>query len=293
MKTSEKDQIRKNQKCYVCDQLGLPNAGFEGYSDRDIHLDHFLTPFASVGEKDKEEVLPIHGTAKGDTCDDENYDTSKSRNCHRHRSDKFRSAIDYVTYVRARRGAREASYIDDVFENEGRSLADKGIIFNVKWEPHSAVWMGKEYPLVTTTHSGETWRRFLISAPSRYLFTDHESQVRPAAPKAIHSMIRTFVVDGYPMFAPVNVRRDKCGHLVVFDGNHRLTSHALVFGVSAEVPVLIWDIEPTDQCAVAPETLTDAGSRNGASKATAKKATAKKATAKKATARSQRGRRAI
>ena len=46
------------------------------------------------------------------------------------------------------------------------------------------------------------------------------------------------------MFAPVNARVDACGHVVIFDGNHRATAHALAFGVAELMPVMIWDIPP-------------------------------------------------
>ena len=81
-------------------------------------------------------------------------------------------------------------------------------------------------------------------------FTDRTSQVRPATKKSLLKMIHTFLVEGFPMFAPINARIDECGHVVVFDGNHRGTAHAVSFGVDEPMPVMIWDIEPNGTCAL-------------------------------------------
>lgn len=86
--------------------------------------------------------------------------------------------------------------------------------------------------------------------PPKIVFTDDTSQVRQATKKTVQKMVETFLVDGFPMFAPVNARIDKCGHVVIFDGNHRATSHTLAFGTEEPMPVMIWDIRAGMECAL-------------------------------------------
>src|SRR5262245_32428782 len=99
MTKAEKEEVAANGECYVCADLGLDHAGFDGYDLKDIHFDHFQDPFGSVGGGDGtagSETLPIHGVPGGHTPDDPEYEQSTTRNCHRLRGDDFRSRASYV-----------------------------------------------------------------------------------------------------------------------------------------------------------------------------------------------------
>ena len=152
--------------------------------------------------------------------------------------------------LRARLAARHAEFLDDVQDNAKRKPADTKYKLPVKWNKSAAEFQGKQYPVMTEERRGVTWRRFLTTLRPDQVFTDHTSQVRPATKKAMLKMIRTFLRDGFPMFSPVSARVDKCGHVVIFDGNHRGTAHAISFGTAEPMPVMIWDIEPGDACAL-------------------------------------------
>jgi hypothetical protein len=252
---AEKEEIAANGICYVCSDLGLEHAGFSGYELRDIHFDHFQTPFGAVGAKEGEagsETLPIHGVPGGSTPDDAGYEESTARNCHKLRGDDYRSRAGYVQVMGARLQARDASFIDDVFENASRDPISNKYLLSVKWSEKGAEVIGKTYLVISEERPGQLWRRFLTTLPASALFTDHTSQVRPATKKTLHKMLHTYLVDGFPTFAPINARVDACGHVVIFDGNHRATSHALAFGIDKPMPVMIWDIGSGDGCALRP-----------------------------------------
>jgi len=253
---AEKEEIAATSECYVCSDLGLDHAGFAGYDAKDIHLDHVHTPAGAVGAEEGgagSQTLPIHGASKGLSPDDSGYETATLRNCHKLRSDDFRSRAAYVQVVKARMQARDASYVDDVYENPDRDPGDTKYLLEVSFSDSEAKFMGKSYDVVREVRPAETWRRFFTTLPANQLFTDGASQVRPATKKTLHKMLHTYMVEGFPTFAPVNARVDKCGHVVVFDGNHRATSHALAFGVDLPMPLMIWDIDPGDECAVRPK----------------------------------------
>jgi hypothetical protein len=244
----EKEALVSGTKCYVCEDLGLDHAGFEGYALKDIDLDHYQVAFGNGGENT--DVLPIHSATGGSIPDDANFETSAVRNCHRLRSNDYSSRAGYVAVLRARLQARTASYVDDVYENADRNASDRKYLLAAKWKAHEAEFIGKTYPVVSEVRNGQTWRRFLVTLRPDQVFTDNTSQVRPAAKKSLLTMLYTFLVEGFPMFAPVNARIDVCGHVVLFDGNHRATAHSLAFGVGDPMPVMIWDIAAGTRCAL-------------------------------------------
>jgi hypothetical protein len=249
----EKEEIAASQKCYVCDDLGLDHAGFEGYDLKDVQFDHYQTPFGNVGgaaQGFESDVLPIHSATGGSRPEDVDYETSRQRNCHSSRSNSFNSRASYVQDLRARMAARFASYVDDVYENAERKVTDRQYKLSAVWSKDTARFVGKDYPTVSEARNGEVWRRFLTDLPASKLFTDNTSQVREATKKTLHLMIDTFLIEHFPTFAPINARIDKCGHVVIFDGNHRATSHALAFGTKSPMPVMIWGIDPGDKCAL-------------------------------------------
>lgn len=253
---AEKEEIAKNGKCYLCSDLGLDHAGFHGYALRDIHLDHYQDPFSAVGAKEGaagSDTLPLHAATGGLTPDDDGFESSNKRNCHRLKGNSFNSKSSYVKAMRARLEARHASFVDDVYENKERKASDNQFKLPVSWgnaQSDTARFRDKEYLVITEERTTERWRRFLVSLPGSKLFTDDTSQVRPATKKTINKMIETFLVEDFPTFAPINARIDKCGHVVIFDGNHRATAHSLAFGIESEMPVMIWDIEPGQGCAL-------------------------------------------
>jgi hypothetical protein len=247
----EKEALVANRNCYVCEDLQLDHAGFDGYDLKDIDLDHYQTPFSNVGGEDTD-VLPIHAASGGAIPDELDFESSTRRNCHRLRGNDFSSRAAFVQVLKARLQARTASFVDDVYENAERTPSDRKYFLKAKWTEREAEFMGKTYGLVSEERNGETWRRFLATLRPDQVFTDDTSQVRPAAKKSLLKMLHTFLVEGFPMFAPVNARIDKCGHVVIFDGNHRATAHALAFGVEMPMPVMIWDIATGDACALRP-----------------------------------------
>lgn len=250
LSAKEKQEIMSNESCYVCLDLGVDHAGFDGYESKEVHMDHYQTPFGSVGGQGTD-VLPIHAAPGGTIVDDADFETSTRRNCHRLRGDDFTSRAEYVQVLRARLEARTASYVDDVYGNPQRDASQRKYVLRAKWADSQAEFVGKPYSVITETRAGTTWRRFLTSLRPDQCFTDHVSQVRPANKKALMKMIYTFLVEGFPMFAPINARIDKCGHVVIFDGNHRGTAHAISFGTDKPMPVMIWDVEPGEACALA------------------------------------------
>lgn len=252
--SKEKEEIARRSKCYVCEDLGLDHAGFDGYDLRDIHLDHYQTPHGNVGgsKGTSGEVLPIHAAAGGTTADDPEYETSSKRNCHRLRGNNFNSRAGFVQVLRARMQLRSVSFVDDVYENAQRRPSARKYKLPAKWNASTVEFRGKTYPVISEVRANESWRRFLTTLTPSDVFTDDTSQVRPGSKKTLNLMVRTFLVDNFPMFAPVNARIDACGHVVIFDGNHRATSHALAFGVGEPMPVMIWAIEPGDECALRP-----------------------------------------
>jgi hypothetical protein len=250
-KVSPKDKSKTmaSEKCYVCSDLGLDHAGFDGYDASWVHYDHYQSAFGNVGGGSPI-TLPIHGAPRGSTPDDPGFEASTRRNCHAGRRNDFDTRSGYVAEVRARMQIRTVNFIDDVEGNLGRDPTSNEYNLPVAWSEHGATFVGKEYPVVEEERRGKRWRRFLTTARPNQVFTDDKSQVRPGAKKTLSKMVHTFLADGFPMFAPVNARVDPCGHLVIFDGNHRATSHALAFGVDAPMPVMIWAIAASPGCAI-------------------------------------------
>lgn len=249
----EKEALIAGKNCYVCEDLHLDHAGFEGYDLKDIDLDHYQTPFSNVGGEDTD-VLPIHAAAGGTVPDELEFEISTRRNCHRLRGNDFSSRAAFVQVLRARLQARTASFVDDVYENASRNPDDRKFALKAHWGDREVEFVGKTYGVVSENRNGESWRRFLVTLRPDQVFTDDTSQVRPAAKKSLMKMLHTFLVEGFPMFAPVNARIDRCGHVVIFDGNHRATAHALAFGTDTPMPVMIWDIATGDNCALRPHT---------------------------------------
>lgn len=250
---AEKEDIAANGKCYVCADLGLNHAGFAGYDPKHIHLDHFQVPFGAVGGSEGgagSETLPIHAYPGGDSPDDSNFEQSTKRNCHKLRSDHFRSRAAYIQVMKAHLQARTASFVDDVYQNAQRDSDNNQFLLPVTWSDTEADFIGKTHLVITEQRPTESWRRFLTTLPASKLFTDNTSQVRRASKKTIHKMLHTYLVENFPTFAPVNARVDACGHVVIFDGNHRATGHALAFGVDEPMPVMIWDVHAPDGCAL-------------------------------------------
>jgi hypothetical protein len=245
----EKEEIASSQNCYVCEGLDLDHAGFDGYDMKDIDFDHYQTPFGNVGSGGTE-VLPIHGFTSGSTPDDPDFEIATQRDCHKLRGNNYNSRAAYVRAMRARMAIRTVNYVDDVYENSQRDEKDRRYILPVKWDDAEAEFVGKKYPLAIETRGTKVWRRFLTTLRPELLFTDQTSQVRQAAKKTLHKMVHTYMVDGFPTLAPVNARIDKCGHVVIYDGNHRATAHALAFGLKEPVPVQIWDIASDANCVV-------------------------------------------
>lgn len=259
--TAEKEKLIAGRKCYVCEDLGLDHAGFDGYELREIHFDHYQQPHGNVGSIEGgpgSDVLPIHASSGGARPEDPAFEVALKRNCHASRGNKFDSRAAYVQVLKARMAARSASYIDDVYENPLRKTSGRQYKLPAVWKGNAVMFMGKEYPIVSEERKGQTWNRFLTTLPPKLVFTDDTSQVRQATKKTVQKMVDTFLIDGFPMFAPVNARIDKCGHVVIFDGNHRATSHTLAFGIDAPMPIMIWDIEPGEECALRNNASTEA-----------------------------------
>jgi hypothetical protein len=246
------------EKCYVCADLGLDHAGFDGYDAREVDFDHYQTPFGSLGGPSTD-TLPIHAATGGSIPDDADFETSTRRNCHRLRSNQFTTRAGYVAVLRARLELRSVSYIDYVKGNKGRNPSSNKYHLPVRWEDGKADFIDKTYPVISEERRGIAWRRFLTTVRPDQTFTDSISQVRPAVHKNLSLMVQTFLADGFPMFAPVNARIDPCGHVVIFDGNHRATAHAISFGVLEPMPVMIWDIKKGDDCAIREDVLKDGG----------------------------------
>jgi hypothetical protein len=251
LSAKEKQQILDTGKCYVCEDLELEHAGFAGYEGRDVAQDHYQIPFGNVGGSG--ETLSIHAAAGGSTPDDDDFEVSTRRNCHRLRRNDHNSRKGYVKFLQARMQARQVEFLDDVLGNVGRDPGARKYQLQVRWADREAEFVGKKYPVVLHERSGKKWRRFMVALPANLLFTDDTAQARPANRKKIIPLILTFLGEGYPVYAPVNARVDKCGHIVLFDGNHRATANAIAFGVDDLLPVLIWDIEPGDVCALRPD----------------------------------------
>jgi hypothetical protein len=291
MSKSEKDAILASERCYVCADLGVDHAGFDGYDARHVHMDHYQIPFGTPGGA-KTEVLPIHAAPGGSVVDDDDFESSTYRNCHKLRRDDFITRGDYVRELRVRLTARGVRYVDEVSDNLGRTPSSAQYSLPVSWSGSKATFMGKDYPVVTEVRNGTTWRRFLTTLKPGLIFTDHTSQVRPADKNALMKMVHTFLGEGFPMFSAVNARVDKCGHIVIFDGNHRATAHAVVFGVNDAMPVTIWDIEPGDGCALvqtaAKKTALKKTVKKTAPKKTVKKTAPKKTVKKTATMKAAR-----
>lgn len=258
---AEKEALIEGKSCYVCDDLGLDHAGFDGYELREIHFDHYQRPFGNVGSVEGEsgsDVLPIHAASGGYRPEDPEFESALKRNCHASRGNKFDSRAGYVRVLRARMAARTADYIDDVYENVNRKSSNRKYNLPAEWKGKVASFIGKDYPVVSEERNGQVWNRFLTTLPPELVFTDDTSQVRPATKKTVQKMIDTFLLDGFPMFAPVNARIDKCGHVIIFDGNHRATSHTLAFGTDTPMPIMIWDIQPGDVCALRDQMSSEA-----------------------------------
>ncbi|CUR57286.1 hypothetical protein NOCA1120473 [metagenome] len=247
----EKKAIMASEQCYVCSDLGVEHAGFDGYESREVHMDHYQVPFSRAGGKTGD-TLPIHAAAGGTTVDDPDFETSTRRNCHRLRRDDYTTRNDYVQVLRARLAARHAAYVDDVYENASRRPNLSKYKLKATWGTSAVKFAGKDYAVITEVRQGTSWQRFLTSLRPDQCFTDQTSQVRPANIKPLTKMIHTFLIEGFPMFAPINARIDRCGHVVIFDGNHRATAHALCFGTEQSMPVMIWDITPeaNESCAL-------------------------------------------
>jgi hypothetical protein len=247
---AEKEKVMAGGVCYVCSDLSLPHAGFEGYDKRHVHLDHYLAPFSTAAGKTAP-TLPIHAAPNGATPDQVGFESASVRNCHKGKSDDFSSRNEFVQYVRAVMASRGAGYVDDIYGNGDRDPSDSQFSLPVAWSAGTATFRGSDYPVVREVRpSGFEWSRFLTALEPGLLFTDRTSQVRPAKKKALHTMMRTFLIDAFPMFAPVNARVDGCGHVVIFDGNHRATAFALAFGLDEPMPIMIWQIADEGVCAL-------------------------------------------
>lgn len=245
----EKAETMANEMCYVCVDLKLNHAGFAGYASNEVAYDHYQAPFSAVGSPSAE-VLPIHSASGGSTPDDDDYETSKRRNCHSLRKNDFSSRAGYVQVLRARMQLRTVRYIDDVGTNPGRDGTKNEYKLPATWGATEADFYGKKYDIITEIRDSLTWRRFLTTLPASKLFTDDISQVRPGTHKTLSKMVHTYIADQFPTFAPINARIDPCGHVVIFDGNHRGTSDALSFGVDAMIPVMVWEVQPGIACAI-------------------------------------------
>lgn len=246
----EKEELRTSGSCYLCEALNLPHAGFDGYDAREIHMDHYQVPHGNVGSDPNAGQLAIHGAAGGLKPEDVGFEVETRRNCHAARGNRYKSKENFIRACRARMEARDAHFIDDVYENATRDLANGKYKLPISWHAHTATFMREQFKVITENRNGESWQRFLTTLRPDQLFTDATAQVRSAEKKAIHKMVDTFIEEGFPMFAPVNARVDKCGHVVIFDGNHRATSHTLAFGVEAPLPVMIWNIDSKGGCAL-------------------------------------------
>lgn len=266
MTKQEKLERMASDKCYVCEALALDHAGFDGYEAADVDRDHYKRPFASVGgddEQNADETKLIHSVTGGTTPDDHDFESSTQRNCHVLKRDDFAAPADYVQVVRGHLEARNADYVDDVYENKDRDPSKPEYSLPVTWEGRSARFMGKTYPTVTEVRRGKEWTRFLAQIRPGLVFTDRESQVRPAKKDTVQRMLRTYLSDGFPTLAAVNARIDRCGHVVIFDGNHRATAFAIAFGLDEPMPIMIWKIEDTEGCAFAPTTTDNDPSGEG------------------------------
>ncbi len=238
-------------KCYVCEGLGL-DASFAGYALEDVDYDHYLAPFGSVGGStgaSADQTLLIHAVTGADTPDDPGFESSTRRNCHSIRRADFQTPGDYIQVLRSRLGARDADFVDHVYDNAFRDPEEVQFKLPVDWRAGDAGFMGKSHHVVTEMRRATAWSRFFTSIRPGLLFTDHTSQVRRAKKDSVHKMLHTYLVDGFPTLAPVNARIDSCGHVVIFDGNHRATAFALAFGLDKPLPIMIWNIDADSVCA--------------------------------------------
>ena len=189
-----KVKIMDESNCYVCNDLGLDHAGFDGYAPNQVAFDHYQLAHGNVGAVEGaagNDVLPIHAASGGSTADDPDYEHSTSRNCHRLRGNDFDTRHSYVGVLKARMAARNAEFIDDVYENSSRKPSGGQYKLPAKWKAGAAEFIGKDYVVISETRQKLTWSRFLTTLRGDQLFTDDTSQVRPAAKKALHKLLLT------------------------------------------------------------------------------------------------------
>lgn len=254
MKPEEKRKLRAAYpNCYVCEELQLEHAGFEGYDDRQVQFDHgFAQGLVGAAQADLlANLRPIHAAAGAATMADADWETAVLRNCHAGKSDVY-TGPQWVERVRVQRLAMKTRYSDDLFEGERGA----GSLSSIKWSESddTADFMGRAYPVMIQKVGTEAqpWRSFSTLVPPKMLWTDQEVQPREANTKRLADF--AWHLKSNPLLSPILARWSPGQRkILVFDGNHRLSAYIMARG-DAPVPVTIFDgPDPLAYLAVAVE----------------------------------------
>lgn len=242
-----------HKECYLCKALGLPGADFEGYTNAHIQIDHVRPRGRTGGSEndfDPANYQPLHAHPQGLTPEEDGFESAAQRNCHKGKGAAYRDLNEFVRAARAKLAMRSIRFIEEVGSNVDREVTDKALMFNVEWLGADAVFRGRTYPLSLQRRNRMEWIGFEVDVPIEWLFTDHASQVRPAKQKELKKLVDAFIQDDFPVMNSVHARVDSCGHIAVFDGNHRGCAAGIAYGPAQTIPVKIWKIQSSGACAV-------------------------------------------
>lgn len=245
--------LDKHKDCYLCKALGLPESDFQGYESSQIQIDHVRPRGRTGGSEndfDPSNYRPLHAHPDGLTPEDEGFETAHLRNCHKGKGAAYRDQNEFVRAVRAKMAMRTIRFIDEIGDNLDRDPSASNYVFEVAWSATEAAFRGRQYPLSVQRRTELDWIGFEVDLPISWIFTDHASQVRPAKQKELKKLVDAFIQDDFPVMNSVHARVDRCGHIVVFDGNHRGCAAGIAYGVAQTIPVKIWKIESSLGCAL-------------------------------------------
>jgi hypothetical protein len=237
-KTEKESQRKIHPKCYVCDALNLPNAGFGGYGDDEIQYDHHRAK-SLVGDKQADLVAnqwPIHASKDGDTYESPKYPKSHKRNCHAGKGNKF-TGEEWVDFVTIYRKCLVTEYSDDLFQ--ARKARDTKFNVHIEWhlDKGLAEFGDNKYPIMEQTLAeNNTWYSFSTLVHPSLLWVDRDVQSRPADKKRMAEL--AWHLRNKPLLSPILCRYadDK---LLVFDGNHRLCAFVIA-RENHPIPVVIF-----------------------------------------------------
>jgi hypothetical protein len=241
LKADQKKKLRElHPTCYVCGNVGLPHADFEGYADTQVQYDHGF-PQGLVGGAQADllaNIRPIHAAAGYPSPLDDSWETAKLRNCHAGKSDRY-TGPEWIDRVRIQRLAIRTHLSDELIDPKRGGGATAEITWNDS--AGTVTFMGLTYPMMTQQVGADPkpWRSFSTLVPQTLLWTDDEVQPRDADPKRLADLawhLRTS-----PLLSPILARWSPDQKKIkVFDGNHRLLAYIMARG-EAEVPVTIFD----------------------------------------------------